>query len=64
MFKMGKLLKGQIFSQRPNFSAKLAGKVCQELATLVVHCVYSGGGGHTYQTGSVCQQYTFYAKKV
>jgi hypothetical protein len=26
--------------------------------------VYSGGGGHTYQTGSVCQQYTFYAKKV
>ena len=22
------------------------------------------GGGHTYQTGSVCQQYTFYAKKV
>jgi hypothetical protein len=25
--------------------------------------VYSGGG-HTYQTGSVCQQYTFYAKKV
>ena len=54
---------GQIFSSEAEFSAKLAGKVCQELATLVVHCVYSGGG-HTYQTGSVCQQYTFYAKKV
>jgi hypothetical protein len=48
MFKMGKLLKGvKFFPQGPNFSAKLAGKVCQELATLVVHCVYSGGGGGT-----------------
>jgi hypothetical protein len=27
----------KFFPQRPNFSAKLAGKVCQELATLVVH---------------------------
>jgi hypothetical protein len=30
--KKGKLLGGQILL--PNFSAKLAGKVCQELATL------------------------------
>jgi hypothetical protein len=37
-FKMEKLLyRGATFSaQRPNFSGELAGKVCQELATLLL----------------------------
>jgi hypothetical protein len=30
----GKITNGPIFFSAPNFSAKLAGKVCKELATL------------------------------
>jgi hypothetical protein len=35
-FKKGKLLWVTFFPQRPNISAELAGKVCQELATLLI----------------------------
>jgi hypothetical protein len=34
-FKKGKLLRAEFYPQLPNFSAELAGKFCQELATLL-----------------------------
>ena len=50
-------LRGQIFLA--NWPEKSAKSWQHWLCT-----VCTVGGGHTYQTGSVCQQYTFYAKKV
>jgi hypothetical protein len=42
IFQKGKLTRGgKFFTQRPNFSAELAGKVCQASATLVYFALSS-----------------------
>jgi hypothetical protein len=37
-FNQGKCMGTDFFPQRPNFSAELARKVCQEFATLIIIC--------------------------